>query len=531
LAFVVLLGLVPGSAQAIDEGPPPPDESPRVEAPPRTVWLDIFEYRIRGGTRLSEAEMQEALQPFLGPRRKLEDVEQARAALEKAYTDHGWHAVTVAIPQQKVKEGVVLLDVTEGTVARLRVRGARYFLLSDVKRQAPSLAEGMVPNFGDVVRDIYNLNQLPDRRVTPALRSGTHAGTIDVDLNVEDRLPLHGTLELNDRASGGTSPLRLNASIRYDNLWQLGHSLAFSFQTAPQRPDDGKVFVGSYVARFPELGWLSWTLSAVVQDSDISTLGGTAVAGRGRVVGTRAVFTVPSPAGWFQTVSVGVDYKQFQESLSLGADTIHNPITYWPVSVGYFASRSEEGTLFQAGLTAVLNARFASSSPEKFDAKRYSASGGFVLYRGDSSLTEELPLALQAAGRLVGQWSPDPLIGSEQLALGGLETVRGYLEAQALGDFGGALQLELRSPSLARVLGRVVNEARFHGFLDAGTGGIHQPLPEQPSSQFLWSAGAGTRVRIFERYSGALDVAVPLRTVGATEHGRVRLQFRVWSEF
>jgi hemolysin activation/secretion protein len=527
----VLLLLVAPAGVATAEDAPPPPESRRDEAAPRTVWLDIQEYRIRGGTRLSEAEMQEALQPFLGPRRRLQDVEQARAALEKAYTDHGWHAVTVAIPPQKVKDGVVLLDVTEGQVARLRVKGARYFLPSEVRSQAPSLAEGTVPNFGEVVEDIYLLNQLPDRRVTPSLRAGRQPGTIDVDLVVEDRLPLHGSLEVNDRYSAGTTPLRMNGAIRYDNLWQLGHTLALSFQTAPERPDDGKVFVGSYVARFPDVSWLSLSFTAVVQDSDISTLGGTAVAGRGHVVGGRAVLTIPSPSPWFQTVSVGIDYKEFEESLSLGKDTIQNPIAYWPVSVAWSASRLAEGSLFQAGLTAIFNARWASSSPEHFDAKRYSASGGFVLYRGELSRTDDLPRGLQLAERLVGQWSPDPLIGSEQIAMGGLETVRGYLEAQALGDFGGALQVELRSPSLARPLGRAVNDLRFLGFLDAGTGGIHEALPDQPASLFLWSVGAGARLRMFERVTTAIDVGVPLRTVGTTARGETRVQFRVWSEF
>jgi hemolysin activation/secretion protein len=528
---LLLLGAPAGvSALAADEAPPPLEASRDDDRTRKVVWLDVQEYRIRGGTRLSEAEMQEALQPYLGPRRRLEEVEAARAALEKAYADRGWQAVTVAIPPQKVKDGVVLLDVTEGTVARLRVKGARWFLPSDVRRQAPSLSEGAIPNFGEVTRDIFLLNQLPDRRVTPALRAGRQPGTMEVDLNVEDRLPLHGSLELNDRHSAGTTPLRLNAAVRYDNLWQLGHTLSLSFQTAPQRLEDGKVFAGSYVARFPDLWWLALSLSAVVQDSDISTLGGTAVAGRGHVVGTRAALTIPSPEGWYQTSSVGVDLKEFEERLSLGGDTIETPITYWPMSVTYFASHASEGSVFQAGLTASFNARFASSSPERFDAKRYSASAGFVLYRGDLSVTQDLYRLLEVTTRLVGQWSPDPLVGSEQLAMGGLETVRGYLEAQALGDYGSALQLDLRSPSLGWLLGRFVNDLRFGGYVDAGAVGIHRALPGQPASSFLWSAGGGARIRLFGKLSGTVDVGVPLRTVATTARGEVRVHFRVWSE-
>ena len=38
--------------------------------------------------------------------------------------------------------------------------------------------------------------------------------------------------------------------------------------------------------------------------------------------------------------------------------------------------------------------------------------------------------------RISGQWSEYPLVNNEQFALGGLDTVRGYLEAETLGDSG-----------------------------------------------------------------------------------------------
>ena len=51
---------------------------------------------------------------------------------------------------------MVILQVIEGKVGRLRIRGSRYFSLSQIRKQAPSLAEGTVPNFNDVTRDIDN---------------------------------------------------------------------------------------------------------------------------------------------------------------------------------------------------------------------------------------------------------------------------------------------------------------------------------------------------------------------------------------
>jgi hemolysin activation/secretion protein len=503
-------------------------EPPRARQAPRRI--DVHEYRVRGAERLAEKDIEAALSPFLGPGKTFEDIEHARAALEKAYSDHGFQAVSVAIPQQTVREGVVTLDVTEGKVSRLRVRGARWFSPFDVRAAAPSVAEGAVPNFNEIVRDVYVLNQLPDRRVAPALRAGALPGTIEVDLNVEDHLPLHGSVEVNDRYSPGTTPLRLNGSVRYDNLWQAGHSLAASFQTAPERPEDGQVFVGSYLARFPEIWWLGISLNGIVQNSDISTLGGSAVAGRGQVLGARATFTLPAAAPWFQTLGVGLDYKHFYEGVTLGADVLRTPVTYWPVTGQYLANRQDDSSTFQLGLSAMFNLRATSSDPDAFDAKRYAASGSFILYRGDLGYTRELPGSLVGAVRLVGQWSPGALIGSEQLAVGGLETVRGYLEAMTLGDWGGALQLELRSPSFARWVG-ARGELRVHLFVDAGGTGIHEPLPEQPSTAFLWSLGGGLRFRLYDHVFGGVDAGVPMRALGTIRRGETRVQFRAGTEF
>ncbi len=87
-------------------------------------------------------------------RKTLADVEKAREALEKAYHGAGYLTVLVSIPQQKVNGGVVRLEVTEAPVDRLRVVGSRYYSLGEIKAAAPELAEGKVPNFNDMQKQL-----------------------------------------------------------------------------------------------------------------------------------------------------------------------------------------------------------------------------------------------------------------------------------------------------------------------------------------------------------------------------------------
>jgi hemolysin activation/secretion protein len=218
------------------------------QKPAAVERFDIDDFAVQGAETLPQIELEEAIYPFLGPNKSADDVEKARAALEKAYHDKGYQTVSVSVPQQNAQNKVITLKVTELKVGRLRVKNSRYFDLDKIKNRAASLKEGTVPNFGEVTKDIVALNQWPDRRVTPALRAGVTPGTVDVDLNVEDTAPVHGTAELNNRQSPNTTALRFNGTVHYDNLWQLGHSFSFSYQVAPQRPNDAEVFSASYLA-------------------------------------------------------------------------------------------------------------------------------------------------------------------------------------------------------------------------------------------------------------------------------------------
>jgi hemolysin activation/secretion protein len=289
----------------------------------------IHEYQVKGAHQLTRLEIEEAVYPYLGPGRTKDDVEKARSALEQAYRAKGYQAVSVQIPPQPWQDGSIILQVTEAPVGRLRVEGSRYFLPSQIKAMAPSLAEGKVLNFNDVKRDIIALNQLSDRTVTPSLHLGLMPGTVDVDLYVKDKFPMHGSLELNNRYSANTSELRLDGSVSYDNLWQLGHSIGGSFELAPQNVNEVKVFSGYYLARFPEMSWLSLALQGTKQDSAVSTIGNLAVAGRGEVIGLQAVFVLPGGKEVSHTLTLGLDYKHNEQDVGLGgARRIrHRPVT------------------------------------------------------------------------------------------------------------------------------------------------------------------------------------------------------------
>lgn len=489
----------------------------------------ITEYRVLGAKKLDRRSVEKAVYPFLGPERTPEDVDAARAALEKAYRDAGYVTVSVLIPQQKVKKGVVLLQVTETSVGRLRVHGSRYYDIERMKRRSPSMAEGTVPNFNEVNRDLIALNKSAGLRVTPAVRAGVIPGTVDIDLNVEDELPMKGSLEVNNRYNANTTPWRVSSSLSYSNLWQLGHTLGGSFQIAPERLDDAKVYSGYYLA--PLSGPWSLMLQGTKQDSDISTLGGAAVVGRGEIIGLRLRATLPEKEGLYHSISFGLDRKSFEQDIIVADQAISSPVTYYPISLDYNATWLEENYSTDFNASVVLQIPRFGTKSEQFNTSRFNANDGFMYFRGDLSHTHDLKGGLEAFAKLQGQLSSGPLINNEQLAGGGVSTVRGYLESTSLGDNGAFATLELRSPSLLKSDDEGKSEWRFHVFADVGYLTIDSPLPEQESNFTLASVGAGTRFRILNHFSGSLDAGLPLIEQGVTDVGELFISVRFMAEF
>ncbi len=474
--------------------------------------LYVREYRVRGNKLLKPVEIEDAVYPYMGPGRSETDIEQARLALEGIYKEKGYKSVYVEVPQQTGARGVIYFNVVEATVGRLRVKGSRYFLPSKIKEHAKSMAEGTVPNFDEVQKDILALNRWRDRKVTPELRAGVVPGTVDIDLKVEDKLPLHGTLELNNQHNANTVPLRLNGSISYNNLWQLGHTLGLSFQVAPEKLSDGTVFSGYYSAPVESVDGLSVMLTGTLQDSDISTLGGGAVIGKGKIVGLRLMQSLPAPIGLFHSLSFGMDYKDFVQDTNVGGAVISSPVSYYPFTLAYSAGKITESsfTEFNASLVFHLSAMGASRS--EFANRRFNAKDNFFYVRGDFSHTRDLPGGFQGYVRVQGQASPDPLINSEQIAGGGLSTVRGYLVATQLGDSGVFGSMEFRSPSFIGDGKSKENEWRVYGFLEGGKLFVNSELPGEETSHDLASIGLGTRFRYLNHITGSLDMGVPLVT-------------------
>ena len=497
-------------------------------APPAREIFPVFEYRVLHNSVLPVRQVEAAVYPHLGPGKTIDDVQAARAALEQAYRTAGYSSVFVDVPEQTIDDGVVRLAVTEGRVGSVRVTGERYVSGRAIRAAVPSLESGTVPHFPDLQQQINAVNrESPDLTVVPVLKAGQTPGTVDAELKVKDELPLHASVEVNDRNTPDTTRTRVDFNLAYANLFQSFQSLSLQYQLAPERTRDAGVLSGTYVVPLAP-GGPSLAFYAVKTNSNVSTVGTLAVLGKGEIYGARFVVPLSSGGGVYQSLTFGSDYKSFgQNVLLVDGGGIQTPVHYINWSAVYSGTFATPNTRSSFEADTDFGIRGLANSAAEFENNRSMAQPDYFYVRFSASHQRLLTHGWTLALRLNSQYTAEPLISNEQFGIGGAESVRGYLESEALGDFGESGGLELRTPSLPRLISSGAREAYAYLFADGGLVSLINPLPAQLARTRMWSWGGGWRLTALDGLDAGLSLASARLATPYTHAGDVRLLFDV----
>jgi hemolysin activation/secretion protein len=186
-------------------------------------------------------------------------------------------------------------------------------------------------------------------------------------------------------------------------------------------------------------------------------------------------------------------------------------------------------TSFSASLTG--NIRGIGSDWSTWDSKRYNAQPDFIYGKFDIDHSQQLGNDMKARAHVTAQLADSPLVSSEQFSAGGMNSVRGYMQAEDTADSGVIGSFELVSPSVGKWLGKTVGshvgEWRFHAFVDAAHLWLLSPLPEQTSSFNLLSVGVGTRMQMLKYVSADFEAGWPLKPGVYTRAYSPRFDFYV----
>lgn len=535
VALSCLLSFI--SPVAAEEIPSPAEaqSAPAEEMPqdqPGEQTFTIRRFVIEGTSLFTAEELQQQLRQFVGRKKTAADVERARDTLEIFFHDQGYPTVMVNIPEQSVQNRVIRLEVIENRVGKVTLTGNSWYTTGKILADLPSIAPGQVIRLQDLQQEVNRINRNPDLKVIPEMQPGALPGTVDLTLQVTDKLPLHGTVELNNRSSHDTTETRLSGSLHYDNLWQRDHSLSLLYQTSPEKLSEVQVASASYTMPAAWDREDKIVLYGVWSNSETTTTGDFQTVGKGIIIGSRMIVPLPAVGDYSHTAILGLDYKDFEETNGLpGTEASKTPISYLPFSAAYNALLPDDSGTTAYNAAVNVSFRGLVSDEREFEDKRYKARGNYIFMTAGAERNQKLPADLTLLARLDGQIADQPLVSNEQYIAGGVESVRGYRESEASGDQALHGVVELAAADLLGKTGKERYSLIPYLFYDYAKVWLKDPLPEQADVINLQGAGIGLRGLLFNVIDYQTDLGFALRDTSQTATGDVRLHFRLRYQF
>ncbi len=472
-------------------------------------------------------EFANVVEPYIGAPVTLKSLSQLTRDVIAYWRDHDRPVVNVYVPQQAITTGYVQVVVVESKVASVDASGAKWFS-NDMLRDDLHLHPGEQIR-GDELRDnLAWINRNPFVQSDVLMAPGEVPGTTNLMLRTQDRFPLRVYVGFEDSGNKYTGQDRAFAGFNYGNLFDLGQQFSYQYTQDPGDINKFTAHSATYIVPLPWQHQLTFFGSYASTDASLGSSFNS--GGINWQVSGRYEVPLPSTAHFTESATVGFDFKRNNNNLLFNVATVSNSVTDVDQFVfGYAGALTDD-----LGNTSFTATGFYS--PGGMSA--YNDTGDFIQQRAGSrdhyayaQLTldrvTKLPFNFSWTVRGELQFADTNLLPSEQLGLGGYETVRGYEEREVNGDNGYLLSSELATPpvSIFEALGlpKIKDQLQFIGFIDYGGTSLHDETPADinPNTNLL-GVGPGLRYVITPYLSFRFDYGWQLIQTGFgdSEHSR-----------
>lgn len=481
-----------------------------------TLSFPISAFDVEGNTILTDEEVARVTAPFVGGSKNFGTVQQALEALEKAYADIGFSTVLVALPEQRLQDGVVKFKVIEGRLAHIEVAETQFFDEANAINSLPKLEIGKTPNIDDLAANLTMIGENPAKRANVVFKPGENEGDVVANVKMVEQDPLRMAVTLDNTGTLKTGLLRIGYALQYANLFNRDHVLTAQAVTAPEEGHykDVKIFAASY--HMPIYSWGA-SIDALlgyssVDSGDVRTsVGNFAISGSGNVYEIHFNKQLPRLAGIEHKLSTGFSYRLFKTSVNL-VDTTQNlvpPTTIHPLDLTYSFSKSTDIYNLNGYLSLVQNVPFGThGKTDDFSAfgVRPGSRASYSLARYGLDFSYLYKTGWQWRFKFVGQTTGDLLVPGEQFGIGGQDSIRGLEERAFSNDRGFQSTFEVYTPEFGSKLFKDVR-MRALAFMDTGQVLRNQPAVDETAEMQITSSGLGIRASYQDKISLRLDVA------------------------
>jgi len=498
----------------------PPTAKPLPQIP-NTIpgAIVVKRFVILGSTIFSQEELLAELKKNKLLDRPLSFAEllQAQVVVTEYFTSRGYKTSGAVIPPQTVEEeGVVKIQVVEGSLEAINVTGTRR-LKPNYVRSRLAVAATKPLNERRLLEALKLLQLDPlIQNISAELSAGARPGTNRLDVKVTEARSFKAQLGLNNGRSPAVGSFRRQLDVSEANLLGIGDGLSISYANT-----DGS-----------NLGDLTYTLPINPYNGTVSvriSQGGNLITEKPfdqiDIRATSRSFDLSLRQPFFRTSA-----QEFAAGISLSQQSSRTSVLGVPLAISPGADNQGETRVaalrfFQEWTDRRAQSVFAVRSQFSVGLNVFNATinktapdGRFFAWRGQMQWLRLLAPDTLLLLRSDLQLADRSLLPLEQLSLGGADSVRGYRQDLLLTDNGWLGSAEVRLPLLRAPESQGLLQAI--SFIDLGKGWNASGTNPDPST--LAAVGLGLRWQQGDRLTARLDWGIPLVSVTAEK--------RTWQE-
>ncbi|GEM_PF-802840 len=480
---------------------------------------------------LTDAMLAPLLAPFEGRQQTMRAMQGLVDAITAEYRRHGYLSSQAYIAPQDMVDGVFTISVIEGRIGRITFEGNRHYA-SDVLRRYCVFREGDFFNYQKLQETVFRLNAHPDRVVRAIIRRGEAPGQTDIVFKVEEKGLVSSNVIADNRGSKPIGQDRAGLGLRRDNLFgqddilRLGTMIGRSFGA-------GFIEYALPVARINSV-WktgVSYGKAAPKKQYKPYGVSSTTMDYWSRLE-TRFITTESLALDW----RTGIDFKESRTMILSGTDSRERLriMRFGPT----LTLRDDAGTTVLDDQLS-LGVRAMGAALSHTSSQRSGVTPNFFASDFSVQRMQKMPLDTRMSLKGTAHLSGDKQPASEQMSLGGADTVRGYPEGEYFADQGVLVNAEYLVPffflpeawNMPGTKNRMRDALDFAVFYDYGAGWVKTPMNDQRASACLSGTGVGVRARMAADIYFTMDFAYALGAKPEQSDDRFRIHTGIQANF
>jgi len=413
--------------------------------------------------------------------------------------ENGRPLVTAYLPEQAMRNGIVQIVVLESKLGRRRVENNQHFFSEAIVKKFHRPLNEPIDELQEEM-DLKGINRNPFRNVQMSYEAGEVPGTTDIVLDVQDRFMVRPTFAFDNTGSKLTGDYRLQGGFIWGNAFNRGDMLSYR-SSSDLDYKKTKSHSLSYTAFLQNMQTLTIFAAHSDSNANFESIPGLQSSGSSNQAGLRYERLLSAvKAKDSSYLETGFDFKQSDSSLEYNSVEANGTLT--DVVQGMLGFRQTIPDESGSSSWAIRGFASPGKTTGNNGSRIYSSAGaGDPLYayvQVEASRITKLPADMSWLFKANGQISSTQLLGSEQIGIGGMNSVRGYEERESGGDRGFAVVNEIRS-KMFNLGGETVKnvQGQVLCFVDYGHAEIHNAnVNDSNPNVDLLGIGGGLRLEV-----------------------------------